>query len=103
MEYDNEKRLVAWEKTSRNGSRYLSVATKIDGVEYSGVLFFEKEKKSENSPDLTGKLEVKGQREASTDTGYEKAKQVAQEIKAKQVDEVAEVDDTPISLDDIPF
>lgn len=42
-------------------------------------------------------------REDVTDTGYEKAKQVAQEIKAKQVDEVAEVTDDPIDLDSIPF
>lgn len=46
-------------------------------------------------------------REEVTDTqsGYEQAKAKAQEIKAKQVDVVADMpdDDEPINLEDIPF
>lgn len=92
-----------------------------------GVLFFEQDKKSDKHPDLTGKLNVEGKeyrvaawvkqgrngefytlaisepREQSEGTGYQQAKAKSDEIKAKQVDDVAEVGDEPISLDDIPF
>ena len=95
-----------------------------------GALFYEKEVKSERHPNMTGKLNVEGKeyriaawektsrsgdtflslaisepREQAevTDTGYEQARAKADEIKARQVDEVAEVSDDPINLDDIPF
>ena len=99
----------------------------------SGVLFHEKEVKSERHPNMTGKLNVEGkeyriaawektsrsgdtflslaiseqkeQREANTDTGYEQAKAKAQEIKSRQVDTVVDMpeDDEPIDLSEIPF
>ena len=97
-----------------------------------GVLFNEETKKSENHPDWTGKLDVEGKeyriaawerttktgqpilslaisepRTVATDTnsGYEQARAKADQIKAKQVDVVADVpdDDEPINLSDIPF
>lgn len=99
--------------------------------ENRGVLFNEKEVKSENHPTMTGKLDVEGKeyriaawektsrngdtflslaisepKTVVTDTsGYEQAKAKAQEIKAKQVDVVADMpdDDEPINLEDIPF
>lgn len=97
-----------------------------------GILFNEQAKKSERSPDWTGKLDVEGkeyriaawerttktgtpilslaisepqeQADVTGATGYEQAKAKAQEIKSRQVDTVAEVIvDEPIDLDSIPF
>jgi aspartyl/asparaginyl-tRNA synthetase len=96
----------------------------------SGVLFLN-DKKSEKAPDYTGTYNHEGEDikiagwirtssktgkqfisikrdtyEPVTDaqSGYEKFKEKGQELKAKQVDEVAEViEGEPINLDDIPF
>jgi hypothetical protein len=91
-----------------------------------GVLFNEKEIKSDKHPTMTGKLDVEGKEyriaaweKSSKDSyttfltlaisepkkpeqqGFEKARAVADKIKAKQ-DVVHDVD-TPINLEDIPF
>ncbi len=97
-----------------------------------GILFNEEAKKHERSPDWTGKINIEGkeyrlaawerttktgqpifslaisepkERAEVTDTsGYEQAKAKADEIKSRQVDTVAEVnEDEPINLSEIPF
>jgi hypothetical protein len=91
-----------------------------------GVLFNEKEIKSDKHPTMTGKLDVEGKeyriaawekegkagtfltlaisepREKGEQTGIQKARAVADQLKAKQ-DVIQPVDGEPISLDDIPF
>ena len=93
-----------------------------------GILFQEQDKKTDKSPDYTGKLNVEGKeyrlagwkRQSKNGkpflslsisepdaykqekSGYDFFKEQAQKI--KQPDTVVEVaDDEPISLDDIPF
>jgi hypothetical protein len=89
-----------------------------------GVLFNEKEIKSDKHPTMTGKLDVEGkeyriaawEKEGKAGTfltlaisepkkpeqqGFEKARAVADKIKAKQ-DVVHDVDEV-INLEDIPF
>lgn len=96
-----------------------------------GVLFNEEVKKSERSPDWTGKLDVEGKEyriaawERTTKTGTPILSLAISEPQERQADNagatslkekwdnvqsskpkqdvVAEVDDSPISLDDIPF
>lgn len=94
-----------------------------------GVLFFEKDKKSDKHPDLTGNLNVEGKEYrvaawnkqgrsgefytlaiseprvvTDTQSGYQQAKAKSEEIKSRQVDTVAEFnEDDPINLEDIPF
>lgn len=83
-----------------------------------GVIFLEQDKKTEKSPDYTGKVNVEGAEfriagwkrvskngkpfislavsdPDERQSGYEKAKQVAEGLKKD--------DDEPITLDDIPF
>lgn len=90
----------------------------------SGVLFQNDKDGNEKRPDYKGKLNVNGKdfwisgwkklskdnkpylslsiQEPQQHSGYDKAKAVAQQVKAK-ADTVHDVSDEPINLDDIPF
>jgi uncharacterized protein (DUF736 family) len=92
-----------------------------------GILFNEEAKKSERSPDWTGKLDVEGKEyriaawerttktgtpilslaisepKVVTDAGYQKAKAVAEKLKPKQDEVIEDIGDEPVNLDDIPF
>lgn len=90
-----------------------------------GVLFHEKDIKSDKHPVMTGKLNVEGKEyriaawekegqsgtfltlaisepRAKEQTGLESARAAANELKAKQ-DTIQPVDDDPIDLSSIPF
>lgn len=58
QEYDNENRIVGWKRQSKNGNTYLSLIINVAGTEYRAALFAETEKKSDKSPDYTGKVHV---------------------------------------------
>ena len=92
-----------------------------------GVLFQNDKEGNEKRPDYTGKLDVEGvpfriagwkrvgksgkpflslkisePQEFDQQSGYEKAKAAAQQVKSK-VDTVHEVEEESVNLDDIPF
>ena len=59
MEYDNNMKGSAWNKTSAKGTEYISGSITIDNQEYWISIFTNTQKKSEKSPDFSITLKEK--------------------------------------------
>ena len=90
QEYDNTNRIVGWKRLSKDGQKtYLSLIINIEGKEYRAALFVETEKKSEKSPDYTGKVHV-------DDVADAKPKDTVAPVTDQDIEE-------PFDLSSIPF